>query len=403
MDSIFGVENYRNEIVWKRFDFHADARRFGRIGDRILFYSKTQNYKFNRQRAQFKKDYIESKFTYVDERGRTFCLSGLAPPGGRGPVYEFHGITRAWRYTKEKMLQLEKEGRIYTKWRVPRLKRYLDELEARGGAAVHELWDDIHPINSQAKERLGYPTQKPISLLERILKACSDEGDWVLDPFCGCGTAVIAAEKLRRHWVGIDITWLAINLVKGRLNGMFPGTNFVVEGEPRDMGAAKELANYDRYQFQCWALSLIDARPVGSTSSRPRESKKGADKGVDGWMLFSDGVEEGHFQKIVVQVKSGHTDVADIREFSDVISTQNAAMGIFLTLQEPTKEMIKKCNATNPYVLPRLNNEYPRIQILTIQQLLKGERPKIPTTISAYQQPRLIQRVSNSQQQTLLT
>ena len=255
MDSIFGAKNFRNEIVWKRFDFHADAKRFGRVDDRILFYSKTHDYKFNRQRAPFKEKYIKSKFK-PDENGRMHRLSGLDPPHGRGPYYEFHGVTRAWRYTKEKMLQLEKEGRIYTESEIPQLVRYLDELEAKGGAAVHEIWDDISSINSQAKERLGFPTQKPITLLERIIKSCSNDGDLILDPFCGCGTAVVAAEKLHRRWIGIDLTWLAINLVKGRLKDMFPTTKFRIEGEPRDKGAAMELAK-NPYQFQWWALSLI--------------------------------------------------------------------------------------------------------------------------------------------------
>jgi len=325
----------------------------------------------------------------------------LNPPGGRGPTYEYHGITKAWRYKKEKMLQLEREGRIYTNWRVPRLKRYLDELEERGGAAVHEIWDDIFPINPQAKERLGFPTQKPIDLLERIISASSDKGDWILDPFCGCGTAIVAAEKLHRRWLGIDVTWLAINLVKGRLNDMFPGAGFKIEGEPRDMGAARELAK-DRYQFQWWALSLISARPVGSTLSKPREGKKGADEGIDGWLRFSDS-EEGHVEKIAMQVKSGHISIKDIRELRDVVSRQKAAIGLFITLERPTSEMIRETKTTEPYVSAIWKHEYPKIQILTIEELLKGKQPIIPPTISAFQEAPLTQRVPKDQQQTLFT
>lgn len=400
LDGIFGPENFRNEIIWKRFNFHADAKRFGRIADRLLFYSKTNDYKFRRQMTPYKKAYIDAKFTYKDENGRRFRLSDLNPPNERGPVYEFHGVTRAWRCTKEKMLELEKQGRIYTKSKVPQLKRYLDELEARGGGAVHEIWDDIPSVNSMAKERLGYPTQKPIQLLERIIKASSDEGDWILDPFCGCGTAIIGAEKLHRHWVGIDITFLAINLVKGRLRDSFPTATYAIEGEPRDLGAAKALAQ-NRYQFQWWVLFLIDARPVGSTETKPREGKKGADEGIDGWLRFVD-KSEGHYEKIVVQVKSGHVGVKDIRELRDVITKQKAAMGVFLTLEEPTSEMIKEVKATDPYVSPLWKHEYPKIQILTVEQLLKGERPKTPPTISSFQDAERVKKADKTLETKLM-
>jgi site-specific DNA-methyltransferase (adenine-specific) len=393
MDAVFGVENFRNEIVWKRFNFHADARRFGRVSDRILFYTKSGDYKFNRQYAPYKKEYIQAKFTHKDEDGRVFRLSDLNPPGGRGPVYEFHGITRPWRITKDKMLQLEADGRIYSESKVPQLKRYLDELEERGGAAVHEIWDDISVVNSQADERMGFQTQKPVQLLERIIKASSDEGDIILDPFCGCGTSVIAAEKLHRKWIGIDITYLSINLIKNRINDTYPNVKFKVEGEPSDLGAARELASTEegRYQFQWWALSLIGARPVGSTLTKPSVGRKGADEGVDGWLRFAD-VSEGHVEKIVVQVKSGHVNVNHIRELRDTINRQKAAMGIFLTLEEPTSEMIKEVKATDPYKSPIWNTEYPKIQILTIEQLLKGEKPNIPPISNMFKEAPEIKR-----------
>ena len=238
--------------------------------------------------------------------------------------------------------------------------------------------------------------------MERIIRSCSNDGDWILDPFCGCGTAIIAAEKLHRHWIGIDITWLAINLVKGRLNDMFPGVQFKIEGEPRDMGAAIELATSSRYQFQWWALSLIGARPVGSTPTKPREGKRGADEGVDGWMRFADGAE-GHIEKIVVQVKSGHVGVKDIRELRDVVSRQRAAIGIFVTLEDPTSEMIRESKATDPYVSPTWNHEYPKIQILTIKDLLSEKRPEIPPTISAFQEAPLTKRASSHRQETLFS
>ena len=219
MDAIFGRSSFRNEIVWKRFNFHADAKRFGAITDRILFYTGGDS--FNPVREPYSEEYIKAKFTHQDEDGRRYRLADLNPPSGRGPVYEFHGVTKPWRMTKDKIKRLDAEGRIYTKSRIPQLKRYLDEMP---GQAVADLWTDISPINPRAKERVGYPTQKPLALLDRIIRASSNEGDMILDPFCGCATACIAAEKLQRQWVGIDISPKAAELVKIRMHdelGMF--------------------------------------------------------------------------------------------------------------------------------------------------------------------------------------
>ena len=213
MDAIYGAGNFRSEIVWKRFNFHADAKRFGAVGDRIMFYSRGDTYTFNRVRTPYSTTYIKEKFK-EDEKGRLFSLDNLNPPGGRGPVYEFHGVTKAWRFEEGRMKKLDSEGRIYTDSKVPRLKRFLDEMP---GQAVADIWTDVPPVNSQAKERVGYPTQKPLALLERIIKASSNEGDVVLDPFCGCATACVAADRLSRKWVGIDISPKAAELVNMRL------------------------------------------------------------------------------------------------------------------------------------------------------------------------------------------
>ena len=214
MDAVFGQRNFRNEITWKRFNFHSDAKRFGRVSDNLLFYSKSDTYAFNRQRVPFSRQYIDSKFRHQDADGRRFRLDNLNPPGGRGPVYEYHGVTKAWRMTKDKMLALESEGRIYLGSTIPQLKRYLDELS---GQTVHNIWTDVPSINPMAKERVGYPTQKPLALLERIISASSNSEDVVLDPFCGCATACVAAEKLGRQWIGIDLSAKAYELVQERL------------------------------------------------------------------------------------------------------------------------------------------------------------------------------------------
>ena len=213
-DEIFGRTNFRNEIVWQRFRFHADAARFGRVTDRILFYSRSPEFQFQPLRVPYSDEYIADKFTHTDEDGRRYRLSDLNPPAGRGPVYEFHGVTKPWRFTKERMLQLEKEGRIYTESPVAQLKRYLDELE---GQAVHELWNDVAPVNPRAGERLGFPTQKPEALVERILEATTDPGDLVADLFCGSGTTGAVAERLGRRWIMADLGRFAIHTSRKRL------------------------------------------------------------------------------------------------------------------------------------------------------------------------------------------
>jgi len=365
LDQIFGPANFRNEIAWKRFNFHADAKRFGRVSDRLLFYAKSADYIFNRLKTPFSNEYVESKFTHIDADGRRFRLSDLNPPGGRGPVYEFHGVTKPWRFTKEKMLKLEAEGRIYTGSKVAQLKRYLDELP---GQALHEVWTDIATINSQAKERLGYETQKPLKLLERIIKASSNEGDIVLDPFCGCGTALVAAQKLNRRWLGIDITHLAVALMRNRLKDSFPGIQFEVIGEPVDLAGAKALAHQDRYQFQWWALGLIGARPLG-------EKKKGADKGIDGVIHFMDD-PSGKVSRVVVQVKSGHVGVNAVRELKAVAA--NDAIGVLITLEPPTTPMKVEAVDAGYYHSPIWDKDYQKIQILTIEELLHGKVVEMP-------------------------
>ena len=224
MDAVFGPDNFRNEIVWKRFNFHSDAKRFGKVTDRMLFYAKSVDYQYSPQRLPYKKSYINSHFKNRDDDGRLFTLDNLNPPGGRGPVYEFHGITRAWRYRQERMAQLDAEGRIYaTTDGVPRLKRYLDEMP---GEAVHEMWLDIPPINSQAKERTGYPTQKPVALAERIIKASSNPGDVVLDCFAGCAYVPVAAERNGRQWIACDISPRALTVLRRQ----FAKFNYAVDG-----------------------------------------------------------------------------------------------------------------------------------------------------------------------------
>jgi site-specific DNA-methyltransferase (adenine-specific) len=394
MDAVFGAQSFRNEITWKRFNFHADAKRFGRVSDRLLFYSKGEGFAFRQLKVPFSGEYVASKFTHVDKDGRVYRLSDLNPPSGRGPVYEFHGVTKAWRCTKEKMLQLEREGRIYTGSKVAQLKRYLDELE---GQAVNDIWADVVPINPRAAERLGYPTQKPLALLERIISASSNEGDLVLDPFCGCGTAVIAAEKLKRNWIGIDITHLAITLIKNRLLDSFGEESMPsVIGEPVSIPDAEALAAQDPWQFQWWALGLVGARPV--------EHKKGADRGIDGRLYFHDEAK-GKTKQVIISVKAGEAiSTAHVRDLAGVLSREQAEIGVLISMKEPTQPMRTEAASAGFYSSPGWHTKHPRLQILTVADLLGGagiDYPSRHANVTFRRAPRLQRGGDNHAQMEL--
>ena len=337
MDFIFGKENFRNEITWRRTSAHNDPQRYGKIHDVILFYSKSENIKFNVQYQQYDDNYVESHYGSVDNKGRNYTLSSLVNPHPGGYIYEYKGYKApefGWRMPLETMIKWDNEGVIYfpnDKNKRPRRIRYLDEMP---GVPVQDMWNDISPINSQSNERLGYPTQKPLALLERIISASSNSGDVVLDPFCGCGTTLDAAEKLHRQWVGIDITQLAINVIKRRLRERYPDVKFEVIGEPKDMEGAKELARVDRYQFQWWACSLIEATPY-------QDKKKGADTGID-CVLYNPVKGTNRTYYGIVQVKSGNVNSGQVRDFKGTLEREKADYGIFLTLEDPTEPMNKE-------------------------------------------------------------
>jgi site-specific DNA-methyltransferase (adenine-specific) len=369
LDAIFGTRNFRNEIVWKRFHFHSDAKRFGRVTDRIFYYSKSSSFIFNKLRVPFSEKYISDKFIHTDKNGRKYRLDNLNPPANRGPVYEFYGVTKAWRYTKEKMLQLDKEGRIYTGSKIPQLKRYLDEIQ---GQAIHDLWADIAPINPQAKERLGYPTQKPEALLERIIRASSNEGDLILDPFCGCGTTIAVAERLHRRWIGMDITHLAVNLIKDRLRRTFENELSPIEefGDPKDVAGARSLWERSPYEFEWWALGK-----AGATAAQ--DKRKGADRGVDGVIYFRDD-DSGAYKKIILQVKGGKVGAAQVRDIKGVLARDKAQIGALLTLNNPTRAMLQEADAADFYKVGDPEKRFPRIQILTIADLFAGKKLYYP-------------------------
>jgi site-specific DNA-methyltransferase (adenine-specific) len=259
-----------------------------------------------------------------------------------------------------------------------RIKKYLDEMP---GLVLSNIWDDIAPISSQAAERLGYPTQKPEALLERIIAASSNEGDLILDPFCGCGTTIAAAQKLNRRWVGIDITHLSIALQKYRLRDSFAitaGVDYSVIGEPVSLDAARMLAEDDRYQFQWWALSLVQARPLGASAGQ-KKGKKGADQGIDGVINFIDD-REGTAKRVLVQVKSGKVSSRDIRDLVGTVNREKAAIGVFITLENPSAPMEKEATGAGFYRSEGWNQNYPKIQILTTEALLHGAKIEMPQT-----------------------
>lgn len=372
LDAIFDVRNFRNEITWKRTSAHNDPGRYGRNTDTIFFYTKSNKWTWNQLYKPHDAEYL-ARFRYRDPDGRAWADDNLTAKGltGGGYKYEYKGVTSIWRVPEETMRRLDAEGRLhFTKSGGIRLKRYADELK---GVVLQALWDDIPPINSQAKERLGYATQKPEALLERIIRASSNEGDVVLDPFCGCGTTIAVAERLGRRWIGIDITHLAITLIKNRLHDTFGPqcSPYQVIGEPVDLPSAEVLALQNRHQFELWALGLVEARPA-------RDRKKGADAGIDGIIHFCDDLS-GKYKKVVVQVKSGQVSAAQIRDLKGVMEREKAPIGVFITLKPATRAMRQEAAEARYYEPESLpGRRFPRIQILTIAELLAGAKPEYP-------------------------
>ena len=374
MDTVFGKECFQNEIVWQRTSSHSDTKRWARVHDTLLFYSKAVEFTWNPQYMDYDPEYIKSFYRYEDERG-VYRLDHVIRSATMGPrpnlVYEHKGYTPrwGWRVVREKLEALEAEGRISrSRTGRPYLKRYLHEQK---GVPIRSVLADINPIGAQAAERLGYPTQKPLALLERIVQASSNAGDLVLDPFCGCGTTICAAQKLGRRWIGIDITHLAISLMRQRLADMFgDDVEYEVVGQPVDVQSARALAQQDRFQFEWWALGLIPARPAN-------KRKRGADQGLDGVVFFIDEAKR-KAKKVAVQVKSGHVQSSQIRDLCSVVEREKAVMGFFVTLEEPTGPMTTEALSAGYYHSPGWNRDYQKMQIRTIEQLLDGEAFDMP-------------------------
>ncbi len=374
LDVVFGPTNFVNELTWKRTTAHSDAKKkFADIADTILLFTKTDQHMFCPQYVPHSDAYLESKYRYQDEGGRRYRLSDLRSPNPRPNLtYDYKGYKphpNGWAVSREKMEQLDQEGRLsFPKKPEGRIqfKRYLDEMP---GTLMGNVWTDISPINSMAQERMGYPTQKPLALLERMINASSNPGDIVFDPFCGCGTAVVAAEKLGRKWIGIDITFIAIDLMMSRLAkdfGLKREKDYDIIGDPKDEYSAYQLFDQSPKQFEIWAVGLVAGVP---------QPEKSGDKGVDGKVYFGD--ENREHRYAVCQVKGGHLKTGDIDAFAHVIEREKAAMGFFICLDTPTKGMYQRAEELGFFDSPS-GRKIPKFQIRTIKELLEGKEFDFP-------------------------
>lgn len=385
LDAVFDPRNFRNEIIWNRTGAKGlQSTRFARNHDVLLSYTKTPGAKWNGAAAFVPYDRNDldvktrDKYRYTDKDGRAYRLASLINPSSNRPnlTYEFLGVTRVWRWTKERMQRAYDEGIVVQTGpgRVPQMKRYLDE---QPGKPLSDVWTDIAPINSRAAERLGYPTQKPLALLERIIKVSSDPGDVVLDPFCGCGSTVDAAQRMGRKWIGIDITYLAIDVISKRLGHTFGNQIFesvAVDGIPKDMTAARALFAQSPLDFERWAVSMMNAEP---------NQKQVGDKGVDGVARFPLG--NGKIGKLLVSVKGGKTiSPSMVRDLSGTVEAQNAQMGVLITLASATKGVTDAVNHGGVFAHPANAQKYPRLQHITVAELLAKKRPEVPPTFLPY-------------------
>ena len=376
LDSIFGPQNFRNEIIWRRTGGKGDARRkFASIHDSLLVYGGGPDNFFNTIRRELDPDYA-ARFTQDDGDGRgPYHGAPLDSPSPRPNLtYEYKGYpppAKGWRVDRKEMERLDADGRlIFPSSPTGRIRRKLFLRDAPG-SPIGDVWTDIDPINSQAQERLGYPTQKPERLLERIIEASSKPGDVVLDPFCGCGTTIAAAQKLKRNWVGIDLTALAISLIKSRLAAA-GADDYQVFGEPTTSDDAAELAATDPYGFQWWALGLIGARPA--------EGKKGADHGIDGRLFFFD--DDATPKQVIVSVKAGKVQVSHVRDLVGVLNREKAQIGVLISLNEPTQPMRSEAASAGFYE-SKLFGQFPKVQLLTVAELLNGSTIRMPNAGNA--------------------
>lgn len=377
LDSIFPPGSFKNEIVWKRTNSKSLMTRRLPTNHDVIFYYTRGDGAWNEDEAFLPYDPLNlpektaAKYCHKDPDGRVYRLDNLINPNPDRPnlTYEFLGVTRVWRWTKDRMQTAYDAGLVVQSapGRVPQLKRYLDKQR---GLPLDDVWTDIPPLNSQAAERLGYQTQKPLALLERIIRLASRSGDTILDPFCGCGTAIEAAYVLGRQWIGIDVTPLAIDVVERRLarKGARRKVTYEVDGIPVDLDGAHRLFAEDPHAFQMWATTLVDGQPRDG-------GKKGADKGVDGIIYFQEDVRT--IGQAIISVKGGtNIHATHIRDLIGAMTNTRSKIGVFVTLNAPTSAMEDAARGAGSVdVGGKLR---PAVQILTIEQLLDNRRPNLP-------------------------
>jgi site-specific DNA-methyltransferase (adenine-specific) len=360
LDAVFGPGNFRSEITWLRTSSHSDAKRWSPNADTILYYGKTTDVTWNPVHLPHSQDYIDDKYRHVDTDGRRYQLDNMTSPNPRPNLtYEWRGHQpppNGWRYSVETMSKLDAQGRIWypdTTTKRPRLKRYLDE---QPGIVAGNVWTDIPPINSRAAERLGYPTQKPLALLERIILASTEPDDVVLDPFCGCGTAIDAAQRLGRRWIGIDVTKVAIGVVLDRLEKQFGLVDIDLKAEPASAEDAVALAELDKHAFQRWVC-----RRLGITAPM----KRGADRGIDGELIGT--YDNGDHWRGIVSVKGGRATVSEVRDLRGVIEREGAEFGLFVCLTNGTSAMRREATEAG-----FTDEGVRRLQILSVDDLFNG-------------------------------
>lgn len=400
LDAVFGPENYESEIIWKRYGAHNDSKTYGRVHDVIFFYTKSRTFKFTKQHEPYSEDYVKERFRFADPDGRRWAEQNLSSPNPRPNLtYAFtakNGITYAppangWKYTPDRMRELDDADRLHYPAKADgrlRLKNYFDE---RLGVPVQDVWTDLTSIGGSSPERLGYPTQKPRALLERIIAASSNPGDVVLDPFCGCGTAVDAAQKLGRGWIGIDITHLAIGLIEKRMNEGYNADGkrealWETIGSPRDLASAQRLALDDPHQFQHWITLKLGGYPwMGG--------KKGGDKGVDGYFYYvGDG---GQTETGVISVKAGNNvNPGMVRDLGRVMARDGHKLGLFVCAVLPTKGMTDE--AASHGLIETDWGRFPALQTFTLAELFQDRAPKLPPLVSPNRKaPRVETRASH--------
>lgn len=407
MDGIFGHQNFRNEIIWQRTSAHSSAKRFGPNFDTILLYTKSDSYTWNNVKVPHDPAYIERFYRHEDERGK-YRLSDLTAAGTRngssGDAWKGVNPTAIGRHwavpgealneladqvdgdlrrltTQEKLDLLDKAGRIA--WpqsgSVPSYKRYWDEV--KDGQPIQAIWTDIPPIGAQASERLGYPTQKPIKLLSRIIEASSNENEVVFDPFCGCGTSIYAAQLLNRKWIGCDVAILSVQLVRDVLlkrYGLNEGQHYDIDGIPLSVEGAELLFSHDPRQFQHWAVEL-----AGGFAS----TKHSGDLGIDGRIHFET---QGGLKNMVLSVKGGKLTPAFMRELRGVYEREGSSeMGGLICLQAPTKGM--RDEAARGGIYSYRGTDYERLQIRTIEELLAGNGFHTPSRVRTLDWVKVVQ------------